>query len=127
MSTSSSGAIRARSLAFRRAVAGSWSPANRVTPVEGPGEPVRVDVAEAGRRPGAERRGQDEGVLVVGVDDRPGVLGRQRLDAERAGQRDQGQFEFLVQGEPPGEVVIVGIHLVGGLALQVQGPAVEAR
>ncbi|GAA3417208.1 hypothetical protein GCM10018952_48310 [Streptosporangium vulgare] len=48
-----------------------------VSRVEGLGEPGGVDLAEAGRRPGAEGRGQREGVLVVGVDDRPRLAGGQ--------------------------------------------------
>ncbi|MBB3731061.1 hypothetical protein [Nonomuraea dietziae] len=89
--------------------------------VEVGGQPGRVDVAVAGRRPRAERLGQLQRALVVGVDERPGLLGRQELDAQRAGEGDQRELQ--VRGVA--SVVVGGVDLVRRLAVQDQGPAVE--
>ena len=109
--------------ASRTAVAGSCDPAG--PSVEVSGEPGGVGLAEGGRRPGAEQAGEGEGVLVVGVDDRP-RLGRRGGSMPSGLDSDtRARSRPCVQREPPGEVVVAGFDLVGGLAVQVEGPAVK--
>jgi hypothetical protein len=66
---------------------------------------------------------------VVRVQERVRLLGRQPLDAQRAGQRDQGQAAALGAdlGGAGGRVVVTGVDREVGLAVEMQGPAGQAR
>jgi hypothetical protein len=66
---------------------------------------------------------------VVGVQQRVRLLGRQPLDAQRTGQGDQGQAAALRAdlGRAYGRVVVRGVDREVGLAVEMQGPAGQAR
>ena len=73
---------------------------------------------EADRRPRAERRGQRGDALVVGVEQRLGLAGRERLDAQRRGRRHQHAVEpvGLRERRPAVGVVVGGVEGRLGLA-----------
>jgi hypothetical protein len=87
-----------------------------------------VGLPQAHRAPGREARGQRGCAGVVGVEQRRGLLGWERLDPERAGERDQDPVEPVPVQLVEAQVrvgVAVGEHAVG-LAGEAQRPAASA-
>jgi hypothetical protein len=96
---------------------------------EGLGGRVGVDRADVRGGPGAERRGQRGGALVVGVQQRTGLVRRQRLDAERRGQRDERAAEAVGAGQLRAgrDVVVLGVDREGRLTVEIESPLFEVR
>ncbi len=90
---------------------------------------VRLGCGEADRGPDAEGGGQVQCAVVERGEQGGGLGGRQIFDAERAGERHQGQIEAVGAREPGAgrDVVVGGVDGVRGLARQVQRPAVQPR
>jgi hypothetical protein len=99
------------------------------TAVELPGQAGGIDRRQAGRGPAGERRAQRGYPPVVGVEERPGVPGRQVLNADRARQADDRQGDAVARRLPgPAPGVVVGrVHRIRRLARGEQPPAVQPR
>ena len=101
--------------------------------LEGDGEPGQVRLDHVSGRPDAvplDLAGLEVvGQRVPGVQQRGGLVGVHRLDAERARQRQQGQVDAVgpVDRAPGGQVVGGGVDGVRRLAVEVQRPALEPR
>jgi hypothetical protein len=88
----------------------------------------RIGLGEADRRPGVKRPAQRGDALVVGRQQRLGLPGGQRLDAERDGGRDQHALEAVGLRERRALRGVVVGQVDGRLRLtgQAQRPAVAA-
>ena len=104
--------------------AGAGEPA-----VEQSRERRRVRLGEADRGPGAERGRERRDAVVVGLQQRLGLAGRERLDAERDGGRHQRALEAVGADERRAALGVVVGEVDGrlGLAAQAQHPAVARR
>ena len=93
----------------------------------------RVDVGRVGRAqrdraPDPERLAEREQPRVVGLQQRLGLVARQRLDPERAGDRQQRAVE-AVAPQPGGArdgIVVGGVEAVLRLVAQAQDPVASA-
>ena len=94
-------------------------------PVEQPRERPRVGFGEADRGPRAEPGRQRGDAVVVGLEQRLGLAGRERLDAERDGGGHQRSFEAVGDHERRAAfgVVVGEVERRLGLAAQAQHPA----
>ena len=100
--------------------AGAGEPA-----VEQSRERRRVRLGESDRGPGAERGRERRDAVVVGLQQRLGLAGRERLDAERDGGGHQRALEAVGADERRAALRVVVGEVDGRLRLaaQVQNPA----
>src|SRR5262249_53982191 len=93
------------------------------------GEISRGDRDQACRGPARERRAEPGAALVIGVEPRRGLVGRQGLDGERARQAYDRGVEAIpgCERRSAGHIVIGRVDIVRSLARDEERPALQPR
>ena len=101
----------------------------RESPVEEPRQRRGIGVGQPDRGPRAEPGGQRGDPVVVGGEQRLGLAGRERLDAERRRERDERAVDAVGVHErrAPLGVVVREVERRLGLAVQAQRSSPVAR